>query len=111
VRYIDSGQFTPRAADGTLTPKDLHSVVATVAFNYELTPKYTVAARQSFDFGERERVLSNYSIIRHFDRWYASLTFRVDYIGEDSGVFFNVWPEGLGTAADASQRLGEVFGR
>jgi hypothetical protein len=111
VRYIDSGRFTPRAADGTLTPKDLHSVVATVAFNYELTPKYTIAARQSFDFGERERVLSNYSIIRHFDRWYASLTFRVDYIGEDSGVFFNVWPEGLGTAADASQRLGEVFGR
>lgn len=111
VRYIDSGRFVPRAADGTLTPQDLHSVVATVALNYELSPKYTIAARQSFDFGERERVLSNYSIIRHFDRWYASITFRVDYIGEDSGVFFNVWPEGLGTAANASERLGEVFGR
>jgi lipopolysaccharide assembly outer membrane protein LptD (OstA) len=109
IRYIDSGTFAPQAADGTFIPKDLHSAVATVAINYELTPKWTVAARQSFDFGEQQKVLSNYSVIRHFDRWYASITFRVDYIGQDSGVFFNVWPEGLGTAANASERLGEVF--
>jgi hypothetical protein len=83
--------------------------VLTGALNYELTPKYIIAARQSFDFGENQKVLSNYSIIRHFDRWYASFTVRVDYIGEDSGFFFNVWPEGLGTAANASERLGEVF--
>lgn len=109
IRYIDSGTFVAQQADGTFAKKGLHSSVATVALNYELTPKYTVAMRQSFDFGADEKVLANYSIIRHFDRWYASLTFRVDYIGEDSGVFFNVWPEGLGTAANASERLGEVF--
>jgi lipopolysaccharide export system protein LptA len=109
VRYIDSGVFAPQTAAGTFDPRDLHSVVATVAFNYELTPKYTLAGRQSFDFGERERVLTQYSLIRHFDRWYASITLRTDYIGEDSGVFFNVWPEGLGTAASASERLQEVF--
>jgi hypothetical protein len=33
----------------------------------------------------------------------------VDYIGDDSGVFFNVWPEGLGSAASSSERLQEVF--
>jgi lipopolysaccharide assembly outer membrane protein LptD (OstA) len=109
VRYVDSGEFAPVSAGGDLIPKDLHSVVVTGAVNYQITPKYTIGARQSFDFGADQRVLSNYSIIRHFDRWYASITFRVDYIGEDSGVFFNVWPEGLGTASSSAQRLQEVF--
>ncbi|HEY7115492.1 MAG TPA: hypothetical protein VH475_02840 [Tepidisphaeraceae bacterium] len=109
VRYIDSGEFAPQAADGTFLVKDLHSVVVTGAINYEITPKYIVAAKQSFDFGTDQKVLSNYSFIRHFDRWYASITFRVDYIGDESGVFFNVWPEGLGTASTASERLQEVF--
>jgi hypothetical protein len=109
LRYIDSGEFTRFGAGGALQERDLHSVVATAAVNYQITPKWNVAARQSFDFGERERVLSNYSLIRHFDRFYASVTFRVDYIGEDSGIFVNVWPEGLGTAAGGAERLAEVF--
>jgi hypothetical protein len=109
VRYIDSGEFAPVSAGGAITPKDLHSVVLTGVINYELTPKWIIAARQSFDFGEDQRVLSNYSLIRHFDRFYASVTFRVDYIGEESGVFFNVWPEGLGTGASSAERLQEVF--
>jgi lipopolysaccharide assembly outer membrane protein LptD (OstA) len=109
VRYIDSSEFAPLAAGGAFIPKDLHSVVLTGAMNYELSPKYTVAFKQSFDFGTNQKVESNYSFIRHFDRWYASITFRVDYIGQDSGVFFNVWPEGLGTAASTSERLEQVF--
>jgi lipopolysaccharide assembly outer membrane protein LptD (OstA) len=109
LRYIDSGEYAPLSAGGTFIPKDLHSVVLTGAVNYEISPKYTVAAKQSFDFGTNQKVLSNYSLIRHFDRWYASVTFRVDYIGDDSGVFFNVWPEGLGSAASSSERLQEVF--
>lgn len=109
LRYIDSGEYAPLSAGGTFIPKDLHSVVLTGAVNYEISPKYTVAAKQSFDFGTSQKVLSNYSLIRHFDRWYASITFRVDYIGNQSGVFFNVWPEGLGTAASSSERLQEVF--
>jgi len=109
VRYIDSGEFAPLTAGGTFIPKDLHSVVLTGAVNYEISPQYTVAAKQSFDFGTDQRVLSNYSVIRHFDRWYASITFRIDYIGDESGVFFNVWPEGLGTAASSAERLQEVF--
>ena len=109
LRYIDSGQYAPLTGGGTFIPKDLHSVVLTGAVNYEITPKYTIAAKQSFDFGTQQKILSNYSLIRHFDRWYASITFRVDYIGDQSGIFFNVWPEGLGTAASSAERLQEVF--
>lgn len=109
VRYIDSGGFNRVDADGTVREHDLHSVVVTGAVNYQLTTKYTMALAQSFDFGERERVQSRYSLIRHFDRWYASVTFRVDHLGDDSGVFVNVWPEGLGAAAGGSERLLEVF--
>ncbi len=109
LRYIDSGEFAPETASGTFLPVDLHSVVLSGAINYELSPKYSIGARQSFDFGTSQRVLSNYTFIRHFDRWYAAITFRVDYIGQDSGVFFNFWPEGLAPGATSSERLSEVF--
>jgi hypothetical protein len=109
LRYIDSGEYTPITAAGTPLAKDLHSVVLTGALNYEVTPKYSIGVRQSFDFGTDERVLSDLTIIRHFDRWYAAFTYRVDYIGEDSGFFFNVWPEGLAPGATSSERLSEVF--
>jgi hypothetical protein len=109
VRYIDSGGFVARDAGGAVDVTGLHSAVVTAAVSYELTPKYTVALKQSFDFGEDQRVLSNYSVIRKFDRWNAALTFRVDYIGEDSGVFINVWPEGFNAASTASQQSQGVF--
>jgi len=108
VRYIDSGAYLRPNAGGSVTTEDLHSVVLTASVNYQLTPDYTLGFTQSFDFGERERVLSRYSITRHFDRWYAQITFRVDHLGDDSGVFFNVWPEGLG-GAGGSEQLQSVF--
>jgi hypothetical protein len=114
VRYIDSGPYVLSGTDETFGGRfafdeDLHSVVFTGAANYQLTQKYTLAGRFSYDFGERERVLNYFTVIREFDRWYASLTFRVDYIGEESGIFFNVWPAGLGQAAQAGQQLERVF--
>jgi hypothetical protein len=109
VRYIESGEFPIVNAGGTPINKHLHSSVVTAIINYELAPKWTIAAKQSFDFGANESVLTNVSFIRHFDRWYASITFRVDYLGEESGVFFNLWPEGLGSASNASERLQQVF--
>lgn len=115
LRYINSGEYlrpnTGTLDDGTraTTLESLESTVVTAIVNYQLTPKYTLQFIQSFDFGERERVLSRYSIIRQFDRWYASITFRVDHLAEDSGVFFNLWPEGFGIAG-GTERL-EAFGR
>jgi hypothetical protein len=109
VRYIDAGTFDPLAANGLIVPRDLHSVVVSGAVNYELTPKYTLAAKQSFDFGENQKVQSNYSLIRHFDRWYAAVTLRYDYITDDRGFFISVFPEGLGSKNTSSERLQEVF--
>ena len=97
--------------DGTraTTVESLESTVLTAIVNYQLTPKYTLQFIQSYDFGERERVLSRWSLIRQFDRWYASITVRVDYLADDSGIFFNLWPEGFGIAG-GTERL-EAFGK
>jgi lipopolysaccharide assembly outer membrane protein LptD (OstA) len=109
VRYIDSGPFVEFPNSALAFDEELHSVVVTGAANYKLTPNYTLAGHVSYDFGERERVLNYLSVIREFDRWYMSFTVRVDYIGEDSGVFFNIWPTGLGKAAKAGEQLEQVF--
>ncbi len=81
----------------------------TGVLTYELTPDYTISARQSFDFGGDQSVLTDYSLIRHFDRWYAAISVRVDYIGDSNGIFFNVWPEGLAPGSTSSGRLAQVF--
>ncbi len=109
VRYIDSGQYLRPNAGGSITPEDLHSVVLTASVNYQLTPKYSFAASQSFDFGQNQRVQSRFSLIRHFDRWYASVSVRVDYLANESGFFINFWPEGIGAAGADSERLQQVF--
>jgi len=109
LRYIDSGEFLAQTAAGDFLPKNLKSSIVTGAINYELSPKYTIGLRQSFDFSSSEQVLSNITLIRHFDRWYAAITFRVDYVSDDDGIFFNVWPEGLTPGATSSERLQEVF--
>jgi len=109
IRYIDSGNYFPITAAGTPLKKGLQSAVLTGALTYELTPDYTISARQSFDFGGNQSVLTDYSIIRHFDRWYAAFSVRIDYIGDSNGIFFNVWPEGLAPGATSSGRLAQVF--
>ena len=57
----------------------------------------------------REAVRTLYLAVLALLHAVLSITFRVDYLGQDSGVFFNVWPEGLGTAAATSERLDQVF--
>ena len=47
--------------------------------------------------------------MRQFDRWYAAVSIKVDYVANDSGFFINFWPEGLGSAAADSERLQSVF--
>jgi lipopolysaccharide export system protein LptA len=109
VRYIDSGPFIQEAGTPLAFEDDLHSVVFTGAASYKLSPNYTLAGRISYDFGERERVLNYLTIVREFDRWFMSFSVRVDYIGEDSGIYFNIWPAGLGKAAQAGEQLQQVF--
>jgi lipopolysaccharide assembly outer membrane protein LptD (OstA) len=89
----------------------LSSNILTTAVSYELTSKYTVAVRQSYDFGNANReVTSDFSIIRHFDRFFVSLTLRYDEIGDNNGFEFNIYPEGLGKASEGTAAFQSVIG-
>lgn len=86
----------------------LNSNITTFAANYELSTKYTVGFRQSFDFGLRREVSSDITFLRHFDRFYAALTLRYDEVGSSSGFMFNIYPEGLGKASAGTAALTNV---
>ena len=74
----------------------LNSNITTLAFNYKVSPKYTFAFQQNFDFGQGHSVASNFIFMRHFERFYAGVAIRYDAIGDNSGFFFNFIPEGFG---------------
>lgn len=79
--------------------KPLESDILTLAAVYQLTTKYQLGIRQSYDFGVSHSVSSGISVIRHFDRFFVVVSARVDEIGNDNGFTINIIPEGLGKAA------------
>ena len=87
----------------------LNSNITTFAMTYQLTPKYIAAFRQSFDFGIQKTVSTDISLIRHFDRFFATVSLRYDEIGNNSGFMVNITPEGFGAAG--SSGLKSVFQR
>lgn len=87
----------------------LNSNITTFAMTYQLTPKYIAAFRQSFDFGIQHTVSTDISLIRHFDRFFATVSLRYDEIGNNSGFMVNITPEGFGTAGSSGLR--SVFQR
>ena len=87
----------------------LNSNITTFAMTYQLTPKYIAAFRQSFDFGVQRTVSTDVSLIRHFDRFFATLSLRYDEIGNNSGFMVNITPEGFGSAGNNGLR--SVFQR
>jgi hypothetical protein len=88
----------------------LASNILTTAVTYELTSKYTFAVRQSYDFGVQAEVTSDFSIIRHFDRFFVSFTLRYDEIGGNSGFEVNIFPEGLGKISEGTAAFQSVIG-
>ncbi len=90
----------------------LNSNITSLAVSYELTSKYTIAFRQSFDFGQNHNVTSDLTFLRHFDRFFAALTLKYDVVGGDSGFLINIYPEGLGRAAgQGAAGLSSAVGR
>jgi lipopolysaccharide export system protein LptA len=89
----------------------LKSNITTFAANYQITSKYVLSFRQSFDFGLSRNVASEISFIRHFDRFYASVSLRYDEIGNNSGFMINLIPEGFSTAGVGGSGTKNVFQR
>jgi hypothetical protein len=84
--------------------EDLDSSIITLALSYELTRKYTVGFRQSYDFGDSDNVYSSLSFQRRFDRFLMMLTAYDNSTDDSQGISFGVFPEGLGgISSDALQ--------
>lgn len=94
---------------GTRYVAPLDSNVTTVAVSYDLSKKYTVAFSQSFDFSKSQDVNTTGYLIRKFDSFTVSLQVFYDATIDESGVSFNLYPNGMAGGFTTSQ-LGGVFG-
>jgi hypothetical protein len=87
---------------------ELTSNITTVAFTYQLSSKYLVAASQSYDFGLAQNVSSSIGVIRQFDAFIVEVSFAHDSTTDQTSFNFNLLPKGLGLGLAGSQ-LGTVF--
>ncbi|HEY1687103.1 MAG TPA: LPS assembly protein LptD [Tepidisphaeraceae bacterium] len=94
---------------GTRYIAPLDSNVTTVAVSYDLSEKYTVAFSQSFDFSQNQDVNSTGYLVRKFDSFTCALEIFYDATIKESGVSFNLYPNGLAGGFNTSQ-LGNAFG-
>jgi len=78
------------------------------ALDYQLTLKYRVQIAQSYDLAQNRNDRSTLTFVRHFDRFFVAVGFRLDEIQDESAVFFNVWPEGM-EPGGGSRAVGSAF--
>ena len=76
---------------------------------YELSAKYKIHFANSYDIAQHRNDRSLISLVRHFDRFYMSLSFRVDDFQGENSVLFNIWPEGM-EPGGGSQAVRGAFG-
>jgi len=88
---------------------DLNSNITTVATNYELTAKYRLAFRQSFDFGLSRNVSSHISLIRQLDRFFITIDLHYDAVSHTSGFGFGLIPQDFIPGGLSTDRLQSVF--
>lgn len=110
LRHVDSVTF--KDADGN-TASDIpvnglpfifdKQDLFIFAFDYALTRQYRLHVAESYDFAQGFSNRSAISLTRKFDRFYIAVGVHVDYIANESSVFFNFWPEGMqpGTGTQA----------
>jgi hypothetical protein len=85
---------------------DLNSNIVTVSANYTITPKYSLGASQSWDFGLGKDVASSISVVRSFDRFIIAFNFSHDEISNQTGFSVNIAPIGFGQALGTSALQG-----
>ena len=88
----------------------LDSNITSIIAEYELTRKYTLQVRQSYDFGQNRGVFSSASLIRHFDRFFTVVTIFKDTTEDNGGISIAILPEGLSSRNANTQSLQNVLG-
>jgi hypothetical protein len=94
---------------GTRYIAPLDSNITTFAISYDISKKYTVAFSQSFDFSQAQDVNTTGYIIRKFDSFTGALQIFYDATVDESGVSFNLYPNGMAGGFNTAQ-LGSAFG-
>ncbi|MCD4831628.1 MAG: hypothetical protein K8R02_07470 [Anaerohalosphaeraceae bacterium] len=67
------------------------------AATYKINPRYMVSVTYQYDFDYGRRILREISLIRRYHRVYYGFTFSKDESLDRQVIFFNIWPEGLGS--------------
>ena len=88
---------------------ELDSTIASILMNYEISTKYSVLFKYSFNFSENSTDTASVIVTRKFDRFFVSFEYFYDAIQNDSGFRFGLYPTGLGGNVNTSQ-LQNLFG-
>ena len=83
--------------------EELDSNITSVFGEYDLSPKYSIAASQSYDFGLSENVSSAVEVRRKFDQFFMSFKLHYNERDNQSGFSFNIFPVGFGYGLDTDQ--------
>jgi hypothetical protein len=66
-----------------------------MAITYEVSPRYTVAFAQEYNFDYGQSIDSEITLIRKYNRLLYALTYRADESLGSSSVVVSVWPQGV----------------
>jgi hypothetical protein len=94
---------------GTRYIAPLDSNITTAAVSYDISKKYTVAMSQSFNFAQSKNVNTTGYLVRRFDTFTVAIQIYYDATIDESGVSFNLYPNGLAGGFSTAQ-LSNAFG-
>ncbi len=76
---------------------DYDSWMWTAGLNYKINKRYEFSGFQQYDmdFSNGTNVLSQFSMIRKFPRWYVAFSVVIDRVTDDVSYLITLWPEGM----------------
>jgi hypothetical protein len=77
----------------------------TFAFTYKLNPRYTITFAHQYDFERKERIASQFTLIRRYHRLFYGLTFSTDDSLDRQAIVLSIWPEGASELSVGSRRF------
>jgi hypothetical protein len=77
----------------------------TFAVTYKINPRYTITLATQYDFGLKQKIGSQVTLIRRYHRLYYGLTFSMDESLDRQAIVLSIWPEGASELSIGSRRF------
>lgn len=74
---------------------EINSTIGTITFDYDISARYSIGVRQSFDFSEGESQDTSIELTRKFEQFLFTIDVYFDQIEEESGIAFQFSPRNL----------------